>query len=150
MGGGMTQQLACKAADVFAAGAPSSFDLTKENTSDCSPARPISMFLFRGMSDAIVPFAGGPTTPPTSNVSGVTVTFYGAQKTFQTWGMLDGCTDQPKMVQGDSSVMCQGYSQCKDGVEVVLCTNGGGHAQGPAAVLWGMLKKHGLKGPVSY
>ena len=40
MGGGMAHYLACHAADVFAAVAPSAFDLLQENVGDCLPPRP--------------------------------------------------------------------------------------------------------------
>ena len=61
MGGGMAHYLACQAADVFAAVAPSSFDLLQENVGDCHPARPITVISFRGSATMLVPYAGGPS-----------------------------------------------------------------------------------------
>src|SRR5690242_6738251 len=74
MGGGMSHYVACHAADVFAAVAPAAFDLLQENVMDCKPPRPITVISFRGTSDPIVPYAGGPS----SVVSGHPVTFLGA------------------------------------------------------------------------
>ena len=61
MGGGMAHYLACHAADVFAAVAPSSFDLLEENVGDCQPPRPITVISFRGSADTLVPYEGGPS-----------------------------------------------------------------------------------------
>ena len=81
MGGGMAHYLACHAADVFAAVAPSAFDLLQENVGDCRPARPITVISFRGSADNLVPYDGGPSAV----VPGMPVTFLGAQATFQKW-----------------------------------------------------------------
>ena len=51
MGGGMAHYIACHAADVFAAVAPSAFDLLQENVGDCLPPRPITVISFRGSAD---------------------------------------------------------------------------------------------------
>jgi polyhydroxybutyrate depolymerase len=140
MGGGMSHLLGCKAANVFAAIAPSAFDLTEENHIPCEPARPLTVVMHRGMSDSVVPYRGGATRPP--NGTPVTVTMLGAVGTFDEWSRINGCTDQP-MTSGS----CRRRSQCNNGVEVVLCENGG-HTQGPAAEIWETLKKHGLSGPL--
>jgi len=140
MGGGMSHLLGCKAADIFAAVAPSAFDLTEENHIPCEPARPITVFTHRGMTDGIVPYAGGPTTPP--NGTPVTVTMLGAVGSFEEWSRINGCTGEP-VTDGN----CRRRSQCENGVEVVLCQNSG-HTEGPADVIWETLKKHGLRGPL--
>ena len=140
MGGGFSHLLGCKAADIFAAVAPSAFDLTEENHVPCEPARPITVFMHRGMGDTVVPYAGGPTTPP--NGTPVTVTMFGAIGSFEAWAKMNNCTDQPT-TEGN----CQRHSQCDNGVEVVLCENGS-HTEGPAPKIWETLKKHGLAGPL--
>lgn len=133
-GGGMSYKLACEAADVFAAIAPAAFDLLEEM--DCKPARPLSVFIFRGTNDDIVPYAGGASTPPTLYTL-PEIHFLGAQKTFERWGQLDGCTDAP----ADSGGGCKTYSACSAGVKVTLCTaQGGGHDPVPFAAAWPMLK----------
>jgi poly(3-hydroxybutyrate) depolymerase len=140
MGGGFTHLLGCKKSDVFAAIAPSAFDLTKENHIPCTPGRPLTVFMHRGMADGVVPYGGGPTQPP--NGTPVTVTMLGAVGSFDEWSKINECTDEPAMMGN-----CRRRSKCKGGVEVVLCENGG-HTEGPAPLIWETLKKHGLTGPL--
>jgi polyhydroxybutyrate depolymerase len=140
MGAGFSHLLACKASDIFAAVAPSAFDLTEENHIPCEPTRPITVFSHRGMSDTVVPYNGGPTTPP--NGTPVTVTMLGAVGTFDEWSRINKCTGEP-VTMGN----CRRRSQCENGVEVVLCQNSG-HTEGPADLIWETLKKHGLRGPL--
>lgn len=138
MGGGMSHYLGCNAADVFAAIAPAAFDLLEESEEPCHPARPITEISFRGTADPIVPYAGGASNPP--NGLNVTIHFLGAQGTFQKWAQLDGCTGSPSAADSNG---CSAYSQCKDGVEVTLCTTqGGGHVTGNPQIGWSMLKSH--------
>jgi polyhydroxybutyrate depolymerase len=138
MGGGMSHYLGCNAADVFAAIAPAAFDLLEESEEPCHPARPITEISFRGTADPIVPYAGGASNPP--NGLDVTIHFLGAEGTFQKWAQLDGCTGSPSAADSNG---CSTYSQCKDGVEVTLCTTqGGGHVTGNPQIGWSMLKSH--------
>jgi poly(3-hydroxybutyrate) depolymerase len=137
-GGGLSHYLACKSADVFAATSPAAFDLIEEVK--CEPSRPISVVIFRGTADNIVPYAGGASTPPTPYPLDP-IHFLGAQGTFKKWAEIDGCTGEPTAGSGG----CKTYTQCKDGVEVTLCTaQGGGHVTGDAKVAWPMLKKFTL------
>jgi len=138
MGGGMAYYLACRAADVFAAIAPSAFDLMDEELPDCIPARPITEISFRGTSDQVVPYGGGLST----TVPGMPVNFLGAVKTFQQWAELDQCTDTASL---EDSNGCSSYSSCQGGVEVILCTKqGGGQEAGNASIAWPVLKRHTL------
>jgi polyhydroxybutyrate depolymerase len=138
MGGGMSHYLACNAADVFASVAPAAFDLLQDSEEPCHPSRPITEISFRGTADPIVPYAGGASNPP--NGLNVTIHFLGAQGTFQKWAQLDGCTGSPSAADSNG---CSTYSQCKEGVEVTLCTTqGGGHTTGSPQIGWSMLKKH--------
>jgi polyhydroxybutyrate depolymerase len=133
-GGGVSYKLACDAADVFAAIAPAAFDLLEEM--DCRPSRPLSVFIFRGTNDDIVPYAGGPSTPPTLYTL-PEIHFLGANKTFERWGQLNGCTDSP----ADTGAGCKTYAACRAGVKVTLCTiQGGGHDPLPFDAAWPMLK----------
>ena len=137
-GGGLSHYLACKQADIFAAVAPAAFDLITEVP--CQPSRPISVISFRGTTDFIVPYAGGASTPPTPYPLSP-IHFLGAQGTFKKWAEVNGCTGAPTA----SGNGCQTYAQCKDGVEVTLCTaQGGGHVTGDARVGWARLKKYTL------
>jgi len=138
-GGGLSHYLACKHADVFAAVSPAAFDLIQEV--DCKPSRPISVISFRGTSDAIVPYNGGRSTPPTPWRLNP-INFLGAQKTFQKWAQLNGCTGTPTSA---GKAGCVTYPQCNAGVEVTLCTaQGGGHVTGDAEFGWSRLKQHTL------
>jgi len=133
MGGGMSHFLACNAADIFAATAPSSFDLLVPDEEPCTPSRPISVLTYRGTADTTVPYAGG------KGPSGK-VTFLGAQGSFQRWASIDGCT-APTTTDGD----CTYYKTCSAGVEVGLCVKqGGGHAPGDANVGWSFLSRFTL------
>lgn len=138
MGGGMSNYLACHAADVFAAVGPAAFDLTQQNEPGCTPARPISVIEWRGKNDNIVPYAGGHS----ALVTGMEIDFLGAVGTFQKWASKDGCTGSAGAADSNN---CQTYAQCSAGVQVTLCTaNSGGHEAANASVVWPMLKKHTL------
>ena len=144
MGGGMTLDLACNAADVFAAAAPAAFDLMDpaQNNWPCNPSRPITVVDFRSTGDPIVPYNGGATNPP--NGLPIVVTFLGAVKTFQKFAQLDQCTGSPT----DDSALgagCQTYKQCGAGVQLTLCTKqGGGHDVADVNVAWSVLKNYTL------
>jgi polyhydroxybutyrate depolymerase len=137
-GGGMAHYLACHAADVFAAVAPAAFDLLEQNVGDCKPPRAVTVISFRGTADPLVPYDGGPS----SFVTGMPVTFLGAQATFQKWAEIDQCTDS---ASAEDSNGCAAHSTCQGGVEVMLCTkHGGGLEAGNASVAWPVLKRHTL------
>lgn len=133
LGGGMVHVLACKAADVFAAASPAAADLVQQNVDSCVPARPITVFTFRGTADTAVPYGGG-------SISGLTN--IGALATFQQWAKIDQCTGSPSASDSNG---CSTYSSCGGGVQVTLCTKqGGGHDPGTATVSWPVLKKYTL------
>jgi polyhydroxybutyrate depolymerase len=137
-GGGMVQDLACHAADIFAAVSPAAFDLLQEDVDACSPVRPITQVAFRGTNDPRVPYAGGAS----SLVPGMPITFLGARATFEKWGQLDGCAGSPSSEDADG---CSAYSACAEGTEVMLCTKqGGGDEPGDARIAWPVLKRHTL------
>lgn len=137
MGGGMSHYLACQAADLFAAVAPASFDLLKENEDDCKPPRPIAEISFRSSNDPIVPYEGGYS----SVVQGMPVTFLGAVGTFQKWAEIDGCTGSPTATDSND---CQYYTSCSGGVQIGLCTMNAGHAPGNATIGWPFIKQYTL------
>lgn len=139
MGGGMSNHVACFMSDVYAAVAPAAMDLNKTNSAQCNPERPISVINFRGTSDGTCRYEGGD--------SGFNdgLNFLGAQGTFKFWAEKNGCTGSPsKNANG-----CDEYSNCKDGVKVVLCTKQGGqHEQGDGKIGWPFLKQFTL--PASF
>jgi polyhydroxybutyrate depolymerase len=147
MGGGMSHYLACHAADLFAAVSPASFDLLKENEDGCTPSRPIPVLSFRGEQDNVAIYAGGYS----SVVTGMPITFLGAQACFQKWASIDGCTGSPSSAQSvtDSSAnktwTCQYYTGCSGGVQVGLCIDpSGGHEYGSGSIGWPFLKQFTL------
>lgn len=131
-GGAMSHLLACRAADLFAATAPVSMG---NGTMPCQPVRPLSVIMFRGTTDPLVPYAGG--------------NFPGAQADFDQWSQLDHCTGTPKTTHG----ICTTNDQCAAGVEVTLCTINAGHVlytqaamQGAPVtdVVWEAFQRHTL------
>jgi polyhydroxybutyrate depolymerase len=105
-GGAMSHLLACRAADVFAATAPV---VMGNGTRPCAPSRPISVVMFRGLSDPLVPYGGG--------------LFPSAAADLEQWKALNGCTGPSSRVHE----VCETYSDCSGGVEVTLCTIDAGH-----------------------
>ena len=139
MGGGMSNHVACMMSDVFAAVAPAAMDLNRTNSAKCTKARPISVINFRGTADNVCRYGGGD--------SGFNdgLNFLGAEGTFKFWADADGCTGSPSKNKDG----CDEYSNCKDGVKVVLCTKqGGGHEQGDGKIGWPFLKQFTL--PASF
>lgn len=138
-GGGMVYDLACNAADVFAAVAPSAFDLLQETVDACVPSRPITEISFRGTADPRVPYAGGPS----SLVPGMPITFLGAEDSFARWAQINHCAGAASAPDANG---CASYKGCANGVEVSLCTKQGGRDDPPdASVAWPVLKRHTLQ-----
>ncbi len=146
MGGGMSHYIACKAADVFAAVAPAAFDLLSGsapagNANDCNPSRPIPVLSFRGTADGTAIYGGGYS----ALVTGMPITFLGAQACWKKWASIDGCTDTPAYptVSG-SAWQCAYYKACQANVQVGVCINNGGHAYGDGTIGWTFLKQFTL------
>jgi polyhydroxybutyrate depolymerase len=128
--------LACHAADLFAAIAPSAFDLLEETAPNCTPAQPISVVAFRGTDDSRVPYDGGPS----SVVPGMPITFLGARRSVERWAEINQCTGS---LSAEDERGCASYSGCADGVDVALCTDyGGGEAPADAQFAWPVLSRH--------
>ena len=138
MGGGMSYKLACDASDIIAAVAPSSFQLFTEDEWPCQPARPLTVIMFNGALDFVVPYAGGASRPP--NGLNVTNHFLGTEETFAKWAEFNGCTGTPR-TEGE----CRTYDSCSAGVEVTLCLKAfGSHSPGDANVAWSTLERFTL------
>jgi polyhydroxybutyrate depolymerase len=152
MGGGMSHYIACHAADVFAAVAPTAFDLlgtstaiTKGNVADCKPTRPIPVLSFRGTADSTAIYAGGDS----SVVTGMPIHFLGAEACWKQWGQINGCTDTPTYPATPSSATynCAYYKQCQGSVQVGVCINNSGHSYATSAGAqsgWTFLKQFTL------
>jgi polyhydroxybutyrate depolymerase len=117
-GGFMSHRIACELADVVAAIAPVSGVLGIPPAS-CTPARPIAIMDFHGMSDNTVPYNGDPQSGWPSVLD-----------TIAAWAKRDQCTDAtPTQTYSKGDVTCATYQHCAAGVEVTLCTvSDGGHA----------------------
>jgi polyhydroxybutyrate depolymerase len=139
MGGGMSNHVACMMSDVFAAVAPAAMDLNRTNSAKCTKARPISVINFRGTADPVCKYQGGDSGYNDG------LNFLGAEGTFKYWAEADGCQGSPSKNKDG----CDEYSNCMDGVKVVLCTKqGGGHEQGDGNIGWPFLKQFTL--PASF
>ncbi len=116
-GGALSHALACEAADTFAAVAPLAFPLPYAPLTNCAPSRPIAVIHFAGLTDSLVPYAGGPLPayPAVSVVS--------AAASFTRWRDINGCgsgSPDTTVVTGGST--CETYTSCSAGVEVALCS----------------------------
>jgi polyhydroxybutyrate depolymerase len=141
MGGGFSNYAGCEMADVFAAAAPSAFDLAKEivDAGKCKPARPYPILNFRGTSDNIVMYDGGLSQV----VPGMPITFMGAKNNLKEWAKMNGCKGEPK--QGVPGNDCEMYEECDGGAKVGLCTiKGGQHAEGDGKMGWDFVKQFSL------
>lgn len=137
----MSHYIGCHAADVFAAVAPASFDLLKENETACTPTRPIPVLAFRGQNDNVAIFAGGYSTL----VTGMPITFLGAQGSFAKWASINQCTDSASAPQTSGKWQCQYHATCAGSVQVGLCIDSsGGHEYGDGAIGWKFLKQFTL------
>lgn len=111
-GGGMTQRMACEAADLVTAVAPVAHPV---NSQDCRPARPISVLAFHGYQDTVIPYAGGGQVLP-REVLGVPLGWQGAVESLETWARISGCTGLPEAVQLAGASRDQTYRTCANGV----------------------------------
>lgn len=119
-GGALSHVLACEAADVFAAIAPTAFVLPLD---DCSPSRPITVAHFHGLSDTVVPYAGG-ASPRSDEVR------IGAIESHETWARINDCPGPPARVFEQGGSYCDAYESCAGGVINVLCSVDAGHTIG--------------------
>jgi polyhydroxybutyrate depolymerase len=118
-GGMLTQLLACKMSDVFAAAAPSASALTIP-TSQCMPSRSIPMYMINGTADPLVSYSTGSLT-----IGSISVT-----DTFAFWSTADQCSGMPVNTLTKGAVSCSTYKQCAGGALVTLCTaQGMGHCE---------------------
>jgi polyhydroxybutyrate depolymerase len=102
-GGALAHLLACRAADVFAAVAPVSMS---NGTMPCEPARGISVTMFRGTADELVPYDSPDSI------------FLSAQADLDAWKERNACSGSADT----SRDKCQTFSGCKGNSEVTLCT----------------------------
>ncbi|MCW7497684.1 prolyl oligopeptidase family serine peptidase [Leptospira levettii] len=120
----MSYQIACSMADQFAG---ITAVAGTDNTIDCKPSKPISIFHIHAKNDDKVLFYGGAGSsfPDRSLITD----FVSVPKTVSKWVQLNVCNPTPKIVLQNKDVTCEEYHECKDGVTVKLCvTEDGGHS----------------------
>jgi polyhydroxybutyrate depolymerase len=119
-GGMMCYRAACNLADEIAAIAP----VEGAQNLDCRPSGPVSVIVFHGTADRLVPFEGGTTRYQL----GPRLTDNSVANAVAFWVKHDGCAPAPKHEEaGDLRIDL--YSGCKNGAGVALYTiQGGRHA----------------------
>jgi polyhydroxybutyrate depolymerase len=121
-GGMMSYRLACELADKIAAIAPVEGALNV----DCRPTAPVSVIIFHGTADRLVPFSGGSTpyqigARRTDNSVAAAVDF---------WVKQNGCTLTPEH-QESAEAHTDIYSGCRNGTGVALYAVQGGRHMWP-------------------
>jgi polyhydroxybutyrate depolymerase len=118
-GGMMSYRLACELGGKIAAIAP----VEGAQNSDCHPANPVSVIVFHGTADRLVPFDGGPTPfqkdPHHAHPSVASSTAF--------WVKQDGCLLTALREESEEAHI-EAYSGCKEGTAVtVYAIEGGRH-----------------------
>ncbi len=105
-GGGMTNRLACQAADVFAAAGMVAGAYT--DFGGCDPARPIPVIAFHGVKDPIVPYDGDRE-----------IVFPAIETWVADWAARDQCAASPETIAGTvGAVTGTRYTGCAGDAEV--------------------------------
>jgi polyhydroxybutyrate depolymerase len=127
-GGMMSYRLACEMSDTIAAISP------VEGSQDiaCTPAHPVSVIVFHGTADHLVPFNGGSTPYQMGSKRSDTP----VAETVAFWVKQDGCSAIAKH-EVSSEVRVDKYSACKDGSAVELYAIQGGHHMWPGVKISG-------------
>ena len=124
----MSYRVACELSGEVAAVAP----VEGAQNLDCQPANPVSVIVFHGTADNLVPYNGGTTPfqigPKRADTS--------VAHTVKFWVHEDGCSTAPER-QDSAGLRTSIYSGCKDGTGVALYTIEGGHHMWPGRPLSG-------------
>jgi len=128
-GGQASYFLACKLPGRIRAIAPFTMPLPDFLEDDCSEGPPVSMALFNGTADPLVPYTGGMIQIGKRARGKVLST----DQTLAIWRRRNGCSpQQPKSVQIDqvqdgTSVDRFSWNGCADGQVILYRINNGGH-----------------------
>jgi polyhydroxybutyrate depolymerase len=133
-GGGLAQELACRAADRFAAAVSRDFDLLSDLSMHCQPSRPIAVLSLRDMATPSVPYGAGSFRP--ANGLNRTFSSLGAAASFQRWSQLNQCQGEAE-ARNDG---CRAYAACSGGVEVETCAS----SDADVATAWSFLRRFTL------
>lgn len=115
-------RLACELSDKVAAIAP----VEGAQNVECTPAERVSVLVFHGTDDHLVPFNGG-STPFQAGSHRSDNSVAGA---ISFWIKRDGCSSTPKHSES-TEVHTDFYSGCQDGTAVALYAIQGGHHMWP-------------------
>lgn len=121
-GGMMSYRAACEMADVVAAIAP----VEGAQDLECRPSAPVSVIVFHGTADRMVPFEGGSTPYQIGSIRSDTP----VRDTVAFWVKRDGCSPAAKHEE-QPEVHIDTYSGCKDGTGVTLYAIQGGRHMWP-------------------
>jgi polyhydroxybutyrate depolymerase len=124
----MSYRAACEMSDVVAAVAP----VEGAQNLECKPSAPVSVVVFHGTADHLVPYNGG-TTP---YQIGPHRTDASVADTVAFWVKENGCSPTPKREESQQ-VHIDTYADCKDGTGVALYTIEGGHHMWPGLTISG-------------
>src|ERR1700722_12065247 len=127
-GGMMSYRVACEMSDQVAAIAPVEGALNV----DCHPSAPVSVLIFHGTADHLVPFNGG-TTPFQIGGKRSDNSVAGA---VDFWVKRDACSATPKHEESPEAHIDK-YSACQDGAGVTLYAIQGGHHMWPGLAISG-------------
>ncbi len=127
-GGMMSYRLACELSDKVAAISP----VEGAQDTECKPSAPVSLLVFHGTADRLVPFNGG-TTP---FQSGPRRSDTSVADAVSFWVKKDGCSPTPEHKES-REVHVDNYSGCKDGTGVALYAIQGGHHMWPGLPISG-------------
>jgi polyhydroxybutyrate depolymerase len=143
-GGMMSFRLACELSDVIAAVAP----VEGAQNLDCKPSQPVSVLIFHGTDDRLVPFDGGSTPFQIGSKRSDTP----VKTTIDFWIRRDGCKsapDQGQTAQAKTTI----YSGCDAGTSVALYAIDGGRHNWPGGprsgndvyateIMWSFFSQH--------
>jgi polyhydroxybutyrate depolymerase len=126
-GAGLVLRLACDLPGTFAAIAPVAGALPGELEERCASATPVSVLMFQGTRDRLMPYGGGALSLARGRV-------LPAPATAELFAGAGGCsaeptlTAEPDTVADGTRTRRSTWSGCRDGREIVLLTiEGGGH-----------------------
>jgi polyhydroxybutyrate depolymerase len=125
-GGMMSYRLACEMADRIAAIAP----VEGAQDVECRPSGPVSILIFHGTADFLVPYNGGKTPFQLGSKRSDS----SVPSTVSFWMKQDRCTTTPER-QESTQLRIDTYTGCKDGTGVTLYTIMGGRHMWPGTVL---------------
>lgn len=124
----MSYRVACELSDKVAAIAP----VEGAQDVDCKPTERVSLIVFHGTADHLVPFNGG-TTPFQMGSRRSDNSVAGA---ISFWMKKDGCSPKPEHSE-TKEVHTDIYSGCEDGAGVALYAIQGGHHIWPGTLISG-------------